>query len=110
MKRKEDVKMAEKKRMKIRMENIMAGSKRGKRTPFFLSDVELEELEIPRQIWELPGLDLCEKLVLARINSFGEEGGEPTDDELARFVWTKVCQIMHVLANRSSVASLFSWH
>jgi len=98
--------MAKKKRIKIKMEGVIANAKRGKRTPFFLSDLELKELEIPKQIWELPELDLCEKLVLARIHSFGETGGEPTNDELIKFVWTKIWQIMHILANRPSVSSL----
>jgi len=102
--------MAKEKRIKIKMENIIAATKRRKRTPFFLSDLELEELGIPKQIWELPDLDLCEKLVLARIHSFGEKGGEPTNNELIEFVWTKMWQIIHILANRSSVPSLFGWH
>lgn len=102
--------MAKKKRIKIRMESIATNTKRGKRTPFFLSDLELEELGIPKQIWELPDLDLCEKLVLARIHNFGESGGEPTNDELIKFVWVKMGQIIYILANRSSVPSLFGWH
>ena len=78
----------------------MAGRKQGKRTPFFLSDHELEELEIPGQSWELPRLELCEKLVLARVHSFGAKGGTATDDELAQFVWTKMWEFIHVLTNR----------
>jgi hypothetical protein len=78
----------------------MAGRKQGKRTPFFLSDHELEELEIPRQIWELPRLELCEKIVLARIHNFGAKGGIPTNDKLVQSVWTKMWEIIHVLANR----------
>ena len=102
--------MAEKKRIKIRREGVIANAKRGKQTPFFLSDLELKELEIPRQIWKLPDLDLYEKLVLTRIHSFGEKGGEPTDSELVKFVLAKMWQIIHILANRSSVPSLFDWH
>ena len=110
LKRKKDVRMVKKKQIKIKMESVIANAKRGKQTPFFLSDLKLKELEMPKQIWELPELDLCEKLVLARIHSFGEKGGEPTNNELIEFVWTKMWQIIHILANRSSVPSLFGWH
>lgn len=99
--------MVGKKRIRIRMKSVIAGAKRGKQTPFFLSALELEELEIPKRIWGLPDLDLCEKLVLARIHSFGKKGGEPTNDELVKFVRAKVWQIMQILANRSSVPFLF---
>jgi len=92
--------VTERKRLKIRMERVMTGRKRRKRTPFFLSAHELEELGIPRQIWELPRLELCEKLVLTRIHSFGAKSGMPTNDELAQFVRTKMWEIIHVLANR----------
>ncbi|MHC4258906.1 MAG: hypothetical protein ACYSTF_00625 [Planctomycetota bacterium] len=98
--------MEEKERTKIRMENIRGRAKLQKRTPFPLSNRELKELEIPKEIWELPKLDLCEKLVLARIRGFGEEGGELTHEELGEFVWSKLSQITHILAKRSRVLSL----
>ena len=86
---------------------IIAGTKQRKQTPFFLSNRELKELKIPKEIWELPNLDLYAKLTLARIHSFEQKGGEPTNDELVKFIWIKLNQIIYVLANRPVKLSLF---
>lgn len=93
--------MAEKKKIKVRMERIIASTKQRKQIPFFLSGSELEELEIPKPIWELPDLDLTEKLILTRIHHFGSRGGQPTNEELLNCVHSKVWQIMQIPTKRS---------
>lgn len=90
--------------MKVRMDKISAATKQSRLIPFFLSDLGLQELGIPKPIGELPDLNILGMLILSGIYSCNEESGEPSDKDLVRFTWTRLWQLVRVIAKRPPVS------